>query len=366
MRICNLPDYVEGGGRDQIWRPPYRAQKATLLGLVMEADQAEIDRLLTRDLNDPAGGAVDYRCAHPHIVIVFASTEKMSSADPPDSERGFGSEWELSIWCLVADRTAGERLVWYLPYVVTDSGQTACTGREVYGYPKQVGWFDPDYPNIFKPAGAATTISGLAIDNFGPASKAGPLPLVSVTRAAADPNLPPVGLAATVVKELIGMFPGGFSINVDLPVSPSPPPSAAITASGSRPPPGPPSPPPYFKPSLQVRPDRGLRANPIALVAALAENPTLVFLKQFRDVRCPTKACYQAIIEAGISVHPLGATFAALHPSLFSVTVCDWDTHPIASELGLKPAQPLVPHQVFQATLNFDTLTGFEVWRAPT
>jgi hypothetical protein len=366
MRICNLPDYVQGGGRDQIWRPPYRAQKATLLGLVMEADQAEIDRLLTRDLNDPAGGAVDYRCAHPHIVIVFASTEKMSSADPPDSERGFGSEWELSIWCLVADRTAGERLVWYLPYVVTDSGQTACTGREVYGYPKQVGWFDPDYPKIFKPAGAATTISGLAIDKFGPASKAEPLPLVSVTREAANPNLPSVSLAATVVEELIEMFPGGFSVNVDIPVSPPPAPSATITATGSRPLPGPPPPPPYLKPTLRLRPDRGLRANAIELVATLVENPALVFLKQFRDVRCPTKACYQAITEAPMSIHPLGATIAALHPSLFNVTVWDWDTHPIASELGLKPAQPLVPHRVFQATLNFDILTGLEVWRAPT
>jgi hypothetical protein len=35
---------------------------------------------------------------------------------------------------------------------------------------------------------------------------------------------------------------------------------------------------------------------------AMAMNPTLVFLKQFRDVECPTKACYQAIVEARTDV----------------------------------------------------------------
>ena len=39
------------------------------------------------------------------------------------------------------------------------------------------------------------------------------------------------------------------------------------------------------------------------LIAEMIESPTLVFLKQFRDASCPTKACYQAIVEAPLAVH---------------------------------------------------------------
>ena len=57
------------------------------------------------------------------------------------------SELEVSVWCLAADATAGSRLVWYLPYVFVDSGQAVASGREVYGYPKQIGLFEDDYPD---------------------------------------------------------------------------------------------------------------------------------------------------------------------------------------------------------------------------
>ena len=74
---------------------------------------------------------------------------RLASGDPHDELRGYLREREVSVWCLVADVAETgptSRLLWYLPYVFTDSGQTVATGREVYGYPKQVGTFDADYP----------------------------------------------------------------------------------------------------------------------------------------------------------------------------------------------------------------------------
>ena len=77
------------------------------------------------------------------------------------------------------------------------------------------------------------------------------------------------------------------------------------------------------------------------LIVEMIENPTLVFLKQFRDVSCPTKACYQAIVEAPLAIHLSTASYEALDEQAFTLTVADWDSHPIASELGLLPRSPL-------------------------
>lgn len=369
MTIRNLPDYVDGGGRRQVWRPPYGARNAQLLGMVVKADRTAIDTLLDRDLNAPAGGAVEYRCAHRNILVMLADIVEMRSTDPFDSQRGFLAERELSIWCLAADRNAGERLVCYLPYIFTDSGQTVSTGREVYGYPKELGAFDAGFADIFTPTGATTNIDALAIEKFGCAAKAVPRTMVSITRKA-GPGSPPVPAEPTPREEVLrNLFPGAFSIDDDrgFEVSPKPPPSATITVGSATPPARPAPPPPYARPVIELRRSSPLNANPDTLAAQLAQSPTLVFLKQFRDICCPTKACYQAIVESTISINPAGATFEPLDPALFSLTVSTYDSQPIAAELGLGPGQTtLTPDRVFLASLDFDSLTGLEVWRAPT
>jgi len=122
-----LPDYVDRGG-EQVWRPPARARKVDLYGFVIPADQSAIDLLLERDLVHPSGGAVDYRCAHKHVVVTFGTIGRESSCDPVDSQRGYITESEVSVWCLVADVKARGRLLWYLPYIFTDSAVTVATG----------------------------------------------------------------------------------------------------------------------------------------------------------------------------------------------------------------------------------------------
>lgn len=359
----SLPDYVERGGR-QVWRPPYRADAAHVHGLVLPADPIAIDTLVQRDLVTPAGGALDYRCAHPNVIVTLAMIDRLTSATAPDSLRGYVPERELSVWCLLADMTANERLVWYLPYVFTDSGQTTATGREVYGYPKQVGGFDANYPDALA-KGGSTTISGLAIDSFGPQACAVPRPMVEVNRLP-GPGVAPPPKGQTFFEELVtGIFPGGLGVSVTLPsLKGAGKTTATITGTGALPPPPPGGTPPWLKPVIGALGGSGLTSDPGDLVTAMIANPTLAFLKQFRDVSCPTKACYQAVVEAPVSIEPLGATYETLDPALFQVTVQDWDSHPMASDLGLGSTQPLTPVHAFHAAFSFDVLTGTEVWRA--
>jgi hypothetical protein len=111
---------------------------------------------------------------------------------------------------------------------------------------------------------------------------------------------------------------------------------------------------------------KSLTGNASDLITDMCADPTLVFLKQFRDASCPTKACYQAIVEARLAVDPVGASFESLDPSLFELSFADWASHPIASELGVSSATPLHPTRAFCARFGFDLQLGLEVWRAPT
>ncbi len=358
----NLPAYVEDGGRRQVWRQPYRAQDATLLGLVLPAQPEMIDNLLDRDFNHPSGGAVRYRCAHPYALVVLAQIEQERSAEPPDSGRGYLPELELSIWCLAFDQTAGGRLVWYLPYVFTDSGQTVTTGREVYGYPKQLGYFDAGFRSVFEDGDGRTTITSLAIAEFAENAKAEPKPMVTVHRAPGEP-VPETGDITSRARH--NLFPGRLSDPPAREIVPDGPPPAATITVGNAPPPPSSAAPPYVRPTLRWD-ETVSRRDDQDLIVELAKSPTLAFLKQFRDVRCPTKACYQAVVEATISIRPLGAGITTLDPELFTVTVQSWATQPIAAELGIPRNEPVRPVRAFLAGLDFDVMTGLEVWRAPT
>ena len=92
----------------------------------------------------------------------------------------------------------------------------------------------------------------------------------------------------------------------------------------------------------------------------------VVFLKQFRDVECPTKACYQAVVEANINVVALhGANLRETAGQ--TVTVHQYDSHPLAHDLlGASATTTLPCEAAFTVDLDFVIDTGVEVWRAPT
>ena len=88
---------------------------------------------------------------------------------------------------------------------------------------------------------------------------------------------------------------------------------------------------------------------------------TAVFLKQFRDVVQPDRACYQAIVEADIAVTDF---FGATELGGYTITLHDLATTPIRRDLGL-PAGPLRPTAAARTHYEFVLLRGTERWRAP-
>jgi hypothetical protein len=271
----------------------------------------------------------------------------------------------VSIWCLVSDAKARGRLLWYLPYIFTDTGQTVATGREIFGYPKQLGVFNSAYTKALeRPAGGVATVRGYAVDPYGSDSQAIEREMISVTRKRGAGRS--ASSAGSIAEELELFFAGGFGVDSALPSGPGPAPRAAITAADAPPPQRAPAVHPKVRGILDTLRGAVLSDSPEALIADLVANPTLVFLKQFRDIACPTKACYQAVIEAPLSVELAGAGYRPLDPTLFELTVQSWAGDPIAADLGIAAATPIAPERAFHAAFGFDIEFGVEVWRAPT
>ena len=358
----NLPEYVDRGGR-QVWRPPYTARDTEAYGFVVQARREAIDALLRRDLVEPSHGAVDYRSAHDHVVVLFAKIDRLASADQRDAQRGYVSEREVSVWCLAADVLAAGRLVWYLPYVFVDSGQAAASGREVYGYPKQMAEFDDGFPASLGETGP-TVVRAQAIAQYGPNQQAVPEPMVTAT-CAAQPGVPP-GDPQDAFDDLHEFFASNLRVEESQPYGAPPQASATITSPDAPPP----RPPQRGTPAWAARrvidtiAGRGLQLGAAFDVVSLVDSPMLVFLKQFHDVTCPTKACYQAIVEAPLAVHAGG--FRPLDASVYRIRLGNYASHPLADDVGVAPDTDVPPAFAFHATFDFDIDLGHEVWRALT
>jgi hypothetical protein len=362
MTRSNPPDYVERGGQE-VWRPPYTARGANLWGFVVKASAAAVDELLQRDFVGPSRGAVNYRCVHDNVIVAFADIAELASGDPVDSKRGHLREREVSVWCIAADPRARGQLVWYLPYVFADNGLAVASGREVYGYPKQAGRFEAKYPAQLVDGGTAT-VRALAMRGYGAGNAAESLPMISVKRR-------PGGRAGTtqtvshIVDEIATWFAGGFATAGPRAAGPGPRQSARILPLGA-PLPAPETPAPPWVKGLLTEIEPTLAAlEPLELIVEMAANPTLAFLKQFRDASCATKACYQAVIESRVSMLP-GAKLDLLDESRFELTLEDWSSHPLATELlGASGRTKLSPLRAFHAEFGFDVQLGDEIWRAP-
>jgi hypothetical protein len=358
----NLPDYVDRGGR-QVWRPPYVAEGTEVYGFVVQAKQTAIDALLRRDFVEPSHGAVDYRSTHDHVVVLFAKIDRLASADQRDAQRGYVSEREVSVWCLAADVLAGRQLVWHLPYVFVDSGQAAASGREVYGYPKQMAEFDDGFPASLGEPGT-TIVRAQAIAEYGRNQQAVPEPMVTATCLAQPGVLP--GDPQDRLDELHAFFASNLQVDESQPYGAPPRASATITSPDAPPP----RPPQRGTPAWAARrvidtiAGRGLQLDAAFDVMSLVTSPMLVFLKQFHDVTCPTKACYQAIVEAPLAVH--AGDFVPLDAGAYRIRLGNYASHPLADDVGVPAETDVRPAFAFHAHFNFDIDLGHEVWRALT
>lgn len=322
----HLPAYIRRPA-ESVHLQPYACRNTQMYGFYLKADAAIMQaRLVDPILNAPTGGALDYRVLSDMVLLSFAYAAQGTSTLPPDNAIGWVPENSWTLWIPLVEVkhelgfTVGQRLVMYPAYICVDNSWSLAAGREVYGFPKGYG------PLVIPKQGeAATSFSAatLVMKKFGPQNEGVIAPLIEVQQTAAQTRAETIW---TDAGEAIGAI-------------------AHMVVGGGQ----------WIVPGLSLIED-------IVSLATRKEVPG-VFLRQFRDAGDGTRASYQAVIEAGSFVTAFHSG-GLLHGS-YSATIAEYDSHPLASDLGIAPGT--VPLELgFWVNFDFTIGAGREVWKAAT
>lgn len=320
----DLPSYVDSDIGLPVFRGPYLQQDTQMAVLFFQADSDRLTALCDRYLNAPSEGQTKYVPLMPNIAVVFADTSATSD-DERDRRVGRLPETEVSFWILtVAMRKVGplfvpDRLVWFIPFLFTDEGDVIATGREVYGFNKQLG-------QIQKPAAIQRpefSIDVVGIKEFKLEAVGRVERLLDMRRTDRNAGDEPPGTWSSWDKA-----------------------KAAIT--------------PEVLKTLATD-----TKNKVVEIAALliTHQMRLVFLKQFRDVTHTRQACYQAIVEAPLMVRTFRQ--GGFLGGEYVMRVNRLDSHPLADVLGLRLKNGEQRSMLgLWMKLDFRLEEGVEIWKA--
>jgi len=309
------PNYVNYGGSLRLMQP-YLAQQVGFYGFVLRAGEAALQKTCDIRLNAPPGGAVRFEPAGPFVILAFNVLKRLTSKNPPDSDKGSFSENECALWVPVIDRVQ-EKSYWFHPYIFVDNPYALALGREVYGFPKSLGVFD--IPKAPSPA-SSFSMQTWILPKYSPNTQGSLSELVKIS-----PSGTPEG-GWSVLRD-IGEFVGEIG--------------GLLRSQGS----------------IVGDVELALRT----IDDLLYRRAPMVFLKQFPDAAEPTKACYMSLVEAPSNMTAFSHG-GIMHAS-YDVTFTPCDSHPIADDLGL-PSGPIEPILSFYVEFDFEIDGGVEIWRA--
>ena len=308
---------------EQCHLQPFVCDDISMFGFFLKGERAPLQAFVDKCLNEPTGGATDYRVLSDLVLCTFADVRIGTSTQPPDSQQGYIPELSCTFWIPTAAYEGGEavRMAQFVPYIIVDNAWSMAAGREIYGFPKEIGTFtlptDPETADRFE-------VSTTTIGHFSPKSLAEVRPLVRIERTDDD------GIIGWI-KEKAGLLEGGADMAA----------SMLHDIWGG---------------------DIGKAFMTDLLADAADKAVPVAFLKQFRDAADGRFACYQAIVETDITTSHIEK--AGFLPGVWSCRVFDYDSHPLRRELGFEAEGDLECIFPFHVKLNFTAGTGREVWRA--
>ncbi len=314
-----IGDFVVFGG-EQAYAPPFLQSDTRMLGLVLKADHGVLQGVIDTLLNDPTGGAVDYRVIGEHVLLGHAAIASTRSTHPADLDKGFTPETDVAFWIPVAayEDDQPKRVVWFMPYVWVDVPPTVITGRELYGFRKEMCWVEYE--------GVAFRADTMVLPTHTESTQLTRKPILDARLTGPEQvgnMVEDLGSLIDLVDDFIDIDQDGAPDVVD-----------AIKIAG------------------------------LFMKMALDKEIPMVFLKQFRDCVDPQLACHQEILESPATLQ--AAPRFRLMPK-HQVTIYDYASHPIASDLGL--GQPtngsltLTSVAAFEVHMTFLVELSKRIWR---
>jgi uncharacterized protein with NAD-binding domain and iron-sulfur cluster len=327
MASMSYPDYIDHGLGLPVTRGPYLLKDAKMTTLFLKADYQQLEAVCNKYINDPLGNApIQYRPLLPYVILAYTDLT-IRSLDEEARKVGWLPEIELSFWILTValkrdgDLWLPDHLAWYQPYLFVDDADAIATGREVYGFRKVIGQFQP-VTDFQSPEFMVET---LAFKTFSPETEGKMQWLLKVTRQAEPAQGEPVqwdsGSAAhqAILRLLAGNETGHVEVD-------------------------------WLEEAINL------------FEHFIEPEVPIVLLKQFRDATNPWKACYQAIIETPAKLNAFYKG-GLLQAGKYLVSLNDLASHPLAQELGLQMEQgqqEAIPG--FWVNIDFTLEDGTEIW----
>jgi len=122
---------------------PFVARDVRMYGFIFQGVEARLNDLCTRYLNEPMQGQFQYSPMPPHwVVLTFTETRSLAPKNPPFADLGCAPEREAAFWIWVHRSDGQSAPVSFSPYIFVDNPIAIIQGREIYGFPKEIGWFE--------------------------------------------------------------------------------------------------------------------------------------------------------------------------------------------------------------------------------
>jgi len=315
-----LQAYVERPGV-QTFAPPILARGTLMRSFALRGTHDNFQSIVDKYLNAFAPAQTDYtfRAIGDVVFLAYAPMAHISVTDPIDRNKGWMRETDTAFWMPVAaGRTRGgvwipEKLAWLLPYVWVDVPTAVATGREVYGFPKEMSWLTTPKSDAER---LVFELGTLVLPTYSPDTELVSRPLLRVERRSdLEPGEKRIwNDLEQVLREVVKLLQGDGK---GLPIPPL-----------------------------------GLDVDLLAHLA-VGEVP-MIFLKEFRDAAEPHRACYARIIGALSRV----VGFRLAYPLLasYEVTIHAYASHPIAADFGF----PMGPDGITTLTPEFGFYVDFD------
>ncbi len=302
-----LPPYVKRGG-EQVYASPFIAEGVEFFGFAVKSDPDALQKnICDHFLNGPLGETDRFVPLTDNVLFVFNTIESLYSKPEPFNSMGWFPEKEAAVWTALVDRKR-EQLFWFHPYMIVDLSYAMAMGRELYGFPKTIGWHDipkgPEAPN-------SLSVETVVVEEFTAKCEGKRELLFSVNQN--DSLKSHESLSFSTLTEFATQIISTLKIEDSI--------------------------------IKDIRLAEHLFEDLVKLQMPMA------FLKQFRDGADPTRACYQALQEVVSRVTKLDGANVFHHG--YEIDINDFASHPIRADLGL-PSGPIASEISFWTRFDFE------------
>ena len=339
-------EYLARGG-EVAWTGPCDFRDVKVYGFVIKADRTLVHEMLSRYIGEPSqdlGAHIDVR-GTPLDRVLFAFLDckrHQKPFVPGDGSAGIFSEQLFAIFVLGCQLRPDPGLVMFAPYIYTSETPGWKADREIFGFPLQHGHVQIGPDNGGVPA--ELSVKAPVIDRFGPTKMAEPSTFVRIRRDDGRSPHSPIAAKIAIARKIAAAVRAVRGLRIE-PIGRAaadivPHPRSGVTRADIA----------FFercgRTPIDAAPDPDF-VRPVDVARELLSGVhRMLFLKQFRDVVFPDRACYQAIVEATLEIRG-GAKFSG---DEYALELQDVDSVPICRELGI-PAGNVPVDFAFRADL---------------